>query len=893
MKFSRSKWLSLVIIFVLASQAIFAGMAFAADDISKLVLNKNELNLQVGDTANLTATAVFESGSTENATVKTDWNSGTTEIASVYAGVVTAKKEGKAVITATYLGETVIVNVTVTKKVKSLTTDKQALDLRLNATSQLLITAYFDDGTSANVTSDADYTVTSSSVATVTNGLVKGQNPGSTTIKVTYMSQSIVLDVDVEVVRRLDAEKSNVSLLLKGTTDLKLMATYPDGTIDDVSELAVWTSDKPAVADAIKGKITGYSVGKATLTATYGTKSTTITVDVDSTVKLELDKQSILLKKNGTSTLKLLATYATSTSTTTSTTPIEPTNISDRAEWTSSNDDIVSVSNGKLIGNAIGEATIYAKYGDKTVSAKIDVEVPRRLVVNTDLVTLITKDTVVDADADSDSDTDTIKVKDTYDLALFATYADGTTDTVTSRATWTVDHEDIALVTAGKITGYKAGIATITATYGGKTTTTRVEVDVPTLIKPTLKTVNMQVGESSTATMTAYFKDGREVDVTKLATWTTSSKDVAEVREGAITGAATGAATVTAEFGTRKASVQVSVGELKTLTISEEKLSMKKGDTATLTAEAVYTDDSKDDVTDDIIWSSSNVKAATVDKGVVKAIASGEATITAQLDNKTVTIPVKVDMASELKANVVSLIFDLNETRLIRITATDDNDVEVIVTNDAEWKSSNSSIATVSKGLVTPVARGKATITATYGGKSVTVPVEIGVIDSLTADKSFFVTKSGAQTQLKLTATLSDGSTKDVTELATWKVANYKLGTVEKGLFTATGSGKTTITGYFAGKTISIPVEMDSLKYLKTDVVKLTLKEGDTARVAAVATYTDGSEDDVTKPALWTTSNIMTADVKDGIIKATGKGTARITISFGNMKTTVQVTVTK
>lgn len=863
--FSQSKWLSLFVIFILASQAIFTGSAFAANDISKLVLNKNELNLQVGDTANLTATAVFTSGSTENATVKTDWNSGTTDVATVYAGVVTAKKEGKAVITATYLGETVIVNVTVTKKVKSLTTDKQALDLRLNGTSQVLITAYYDDGTSADVTSKADYTVASSSVATVTNGLVKGQNPGSTTITVSHMNQSIVLDVDVEVVRRLDAEKSNVSLLLKGTTVLELMATYPDGTKDNVATKAVWTSDKPEVADALKGTITGYSVGKATLTATYGTKSTTITIDVDSTLKLELDKQSILLKKNGTGTLKLNATYPTSTT---------PTDISDRAEWTSSDESIVSVTKGKLIGNAIGEATISAKYGDKTVTAKVDVEVPRRLVVSSELVIL--------------------KTAETQQLELFATYADGTTDNlVKDRAVWSVDNEDIATVTNGLIKTYKAGVANVTATYGGKTTTTRVEVDVPNNITLDKKTVNMQVGDSTTVTITANFKGRTDDDLNDKTKWTTSNKDVVEVRDGTITGIATGAATVTAEYGTRKATVQVSVGELKTLTISQEKLTMKKGETATLTAEAVYTDDTKKPVTADVIWTSSNVKAATVDKGVVKAIASGETTITAQLDNKTVTIPVKVDMASELKANVASLVFDLNETRLIKITATDDDGEDVVVTTDIEWKSSNTGIATVSKGLVTPVARGKATITATYGGKSISVPVEIGVIDSLTANKSFFVTKSGSETQLKLTATLSDGSTKDVTDSATWKVSSYKLGTIEKGLFTATASGKTTITGFFGGKTVSIPVEIDSLKYLKTNVVKLTLKEGETAKVEALATYTDGSEEDVTKPALWTTSNIMNADVKDGTIKATGKGTARITVTFANMKTTVQVTVTK
>ncbi|MEC0268803.1 Ig-like domain-containing protein [Paenibacillus anseongense] len=863
MRFRHSKWLSLVFIFILASQSLIAGNAFAADEISKLVLNKNELALQVGDTANLTATAIFVSGSTENATVKTDWNSGTTDVASVYAGVVTAKKEGKAVITATYMGKTEIVNVTVSKKVKSLTTDKRSLELRLNGTDQLLITAYYDDGTSEDVTSKADYTVDTSSIVTVTNGLVKGQNPGSANVTIKYMNQSLTVPVDVEVVRRIDAESSTVSLLLNGTADIKIKATYPNGDMADVSEKVVWTTDKPNVADAIKGKVTGYSVGTANLTATYGTKSTTITVDVDSTLKLELDKQNLLLKKDATGVLKLTATYADG----------KTEDITDRAEWASSDEEIVQVSKGKLSAIAIGEAKIYAKYGDKSVVANVDVEVPRRLVVDTDLVSLQTGQE--------------------QQLVLHATYADGTSAVVTDSADWSVDDENVAFVIKGKITTYKPGIATVTAKYGGKTTTTKVEVDIPTIIKPSKKTVNLQIGGSDKITLMASFKDGREVDVTNKAEWTTSSKDVAEAQNGEIFGLATGAATITAKYGTRTAVIQVSVGVLKSLTVSQEKLIMKKGDTVNLKAEALYTDETKKDVTSDVIWTSSNAKTATVDGGVVKAIASGEATLTAQLDSKTVTIPVQIDMASDLTANVANLVFDMNETRTIVLTATDSSGASRTVTNDAEWKTSNNAIVSVSKGVVTPVSRGKATITATYGGKSVSIPVEIGVVAGLTADKTFIVTKRGEQVQIKLTATLSNGTTKDVTESATWKVSAYKLGTVTNGLFTPTASGKTTITGSFGGKMVAIPVEIDSLKYLKTDVVKVELKEGSTANIKALATYTDGSEEDVTKPALWTSSNIMIADVKDGIIKATGKGTARITVTYSNMRTTVQVTVTK
>ncbi|OPH59469.1 hypothetical protein BC351_21225 [Paenibacillus ferrarius] len=853
----------MVIIFILASQTLVSGIALAADEISKLVMNKNELSLQVGGTEKLTATAIFVSGSTVDATVKTDWNSGTPDVASVYAGVVTAKKEGKAVITATYMGKTEIVNVTVSKKVKSLTKNKTSLDLRLNGTEQLVITAYYDDGTSEDVTSKADYTVDSSSIITVTNGLVKGQNPGSAIITIKYMNQSLTLPVDVEVVRRIDAEKSEISLLVKGTEKIKLMATYPDGTVADVSEKAEWTTDKENVADAIKGTVTGYSAGTASLTAKYGTKTTTIKVDVDSTLKLELDKQSILLKKNATGTLKLTATYANGTK----------EDISDRAEWTSSDANIVQVTKGTVSAIAIGEATISAKYGEKVITANVDVEVPRRLVVNKDLLSMQTGQEQT--------------------LSLTATYADGTTSTVTDGVTWTVDDDSIAFVTKGKVTAYKPGIATVTATYGGKTTTTKVEVDIPTMIKPSKKIVNLQIGGSEQIVLTAYFKDGREVDVSSKAEWTTSSKEVAETRNGDISGIATGAATITAKYGTRTAAIQVSVGVLKSLTISPEKLVMKKGDAVTLKATAVYTDDSTKDVTSDVIWTSSNVKAATVEAGKVKAVASGESTLSAQLDSKTITLTVQVDMANDLTANVTNLVFDLNETRSIVLTAVDSDGASRTVTNEAEWKTSNSAIATVTKGVVTPVSRGKTTISAVYGGKTVTIPVEIGVIQALVADKTFIVTKSGDQVQVRLKATLTDGTIKDVTEIATWKVSAYKLGTVANGLFTATASGKTTITGSFGGKMVAIPIEIDSLKYLKTDIVKVELQEGKTAKIEAIGTYTDGTEEDVTKPSLWTSSNIMIADVKDGVIRATGKGTARITVSYSNMRTTVQVTVTK
>jgi uncharacterized protein YjdB len=864
---STARAILLFLVLIVAAGALHMDRVQAADDIVSLVVSKNELTAEVGSTTNITATAVFVSGTTENVTVKTDWNSGSSDVASVYAGAITAKKEGNAVITATYMGKTVIINVTVTKKVKSLTKDKQLINLRLNQTEAVLVTAYYDDGTTEDVTNKADWSSSNNSIATVTNGSIKGLGSGSVTITAKYNNQSLTLPVNVEIIKRIDAEKPLISLLLKGTEKVKLMATYPDGTIEDVAEKAEWTTDKEAVADVLKGTITGYGPGQAILTASYGTKTTTIKVDVDNAIKLDFVEQSHLLKKNGTAQLTLNATYPNGNT----------ENITDRAEWSSSNDSIIYVVKGKLTASAVGEAVITAKYGEKQVTATFYVDVPRRLEVDEENVS--------------------IKSGESSTIKLYATYADAAVprEDVSDRAEWSTDNSSIVDVLKGKITAYKSGEAIIKASFGGKSVEFKVQVDVPSLITASKKTVNLAVGGSEQVTIEAtYVGDTTERSglVTELAEWKSSVPANVEVSKGFITGIATGSSVITAKYGTRTVTIQVTVGVLEALTTEQADIVLHKGDVGNIAVKAKYKDGTvKEDAASEAVWSSSNLKVATVESGKVTAVGSGETTITATLDSKSVTVKVSVDTANDLSASSTYLVFDLGEIKQIILKATDPLNVIKDVEAEAEWKSSNTQVVQVSKGTVTPVSRGKATLTATYGGKSVTIAVEVGVVQKLEVDQRFISMKTGQSVTVTLTATLSDGSTRDVTSAATWKTSAYKVADVTDGTITAIGSGKAIVTGTFGGKAIGLPIDVNTLKYLKTDVVKVDLAEGEEARVTATGTYADGSDEDVTIPALWTSSNSMIADVKDGIIKANGKGKARITITYSNFKWYVQVTV--
>lgn len=265
--------------------------------------------------------------------------------------------------------------------------------------------------------------------------------------------------------------------------------------------------------------------------------------------------------------------------------------------------------------------------------------------------------------------------------------------------------------------------------------------------------------------------------------------------------------------------------------------------------------------------------------------------MTARYGKRSVPIAVNVGVVTKLTAVEPKLALELGEEKQVVLTATYSHGGTKDVTTLAEWSTNQPTVVEVNKGVLTANNNGRATVTAKYGGKTITISVEVEVVQKLTLNKRFLMMKTGNREQLVLTATYSNGSTRNVSADADWTTKMYKVADVQGGLVTAIGSGKTTITAKYGGKTVSIPVEVDTLKYLKTDVVKLEMRQGETVRVTLTVTYFDGSEANVAVPALWASSKILVADAKDGIIKANGPGQAVITATFGGKRASIVVIV--
>ncbi|WP_431090977.1 Ig-like domain-containing protein [Paenibacillus sp. 8b26] len=776
----KNRWSGfLALVILISSFTSYAGFASAADPVlSKIVLSSNEVTVQQGDMAALTATAIYADGTTSNVTVSTDWKSDNTAIATVYNGTVSGKGEGEATVVATYKDKIQSVQVHVTKKVKALTSSVQSLSLRSSGTGQINLTATYSDNTTAQVSGDATWTSDNQKVATVVNGLVTAQGAGTANIKAVYGQQTVTIAVQVEQVKRLDVSSSEVSLLLKDTEKVKLTATFPDGTVQDVTESADWSSSNAAVADVLKGTITGYSAGKATITGKYGTMSATISVDVDQTNKLKASESNIFLRLDESKKVQVSAVYPDGT----------VTDVTDKATWSTSDEKIATVTKGTIMAIGAGSATVTAKYGDKMVSIKADVETSRYLNLSEDKLSL--------------------NAKESKKLKLTATYVTGTEEDITDKADWKSSNEDIAFVSKGEVTGYKTGEATITASYGGKTVTATVSVNVPGDLALSSKTATIDINEDYVATLTATYADGRKEDVTQDAEWTSSAEDVASVSKGTITGKAAGKAVVTATYNGKKLTINVQVGLVDRLETDTRVIALGAQETKQLKVTGVKSGGTKTDVTKDATWTTSNVKVVEVSEGLIKANGSGKATVTASYGKQSITFTVEVDVAQQIEADAIALSLKSGDQKTIAIVVKSSDGKEKDVTAQAEWKTLNYKVATVKKGQVTAVSYGKTNIQAKFGGKYITVPVDVDTLKYLQTDEVSLNLKAGQIAKVTATATYKDESEKDVSKPAVWSSSRIIVATVKDGSIKAQGKGKAVITVKYAGKTTKVQVNV-------------------------------------------------------------------------------------
>ena len=490
--------------------------------------------------------------------------------------------------------------------------------------------------------------------------------------------------------------------------------------------------------------------------------------------------------------------------------------------------------------------------------------------------------------------------------------------------TWSSSDETVATVdSTGKVTAHASGTAVITAASALRDTVTAqktIHVSVPvsgvSLDKHELA-LTLRGSESGnvTARLSAAV-DPANAD-SQSVTWTSSAPAVATVDEtGLVTAVGKGDAviTVTTADGGKTDTCAVSVTVLSSdVTVEPAAVEVEKERSVSLTA-TVLPDFANDRT---VSWHSDHTDIATVDaNGTVTGHSLGTATVTATAHDDSgataecavTVVPVKVQSLT------------LSDSALtVEVTDTASLTVATVVPEDAAdktvtWTSSAPAVATVDEtGLVTAVAMGEATVTATAkdgsgATASCTVTVPEAKINALTMNPAALKLRIDSNQTAAGSDTLTVTFDPDYAtyQNLTWESLNPGVATVTpdpndptRATVTAVDSGTVTILAssthgknqetVTASCAVTVEKAADSLSVTPTSKELVINGEEGADSVQLTADVPEGTTDAVK----WTSDNVSVATVNEdtGLVTAKGKGSAVITATCGDKKATVTVTV--
>ncbi len=220
------------------------------------------------------------------------------------------------------------------------------------------------------------------------------------------------------------------------------------------------------------------------------------------------------------------------------------------------------------------------------------------------------------------------------------------------------------------------------------------------------------------------------------------------------------------------------------------------------------------------LWASSNPAVASVDAtGLVRGVSGGSASVTATVDGKVGSASVSVATVPVATVTLVPATVSIAAGATTVLAANlADAQGGALTGRTVTWATSNAAVATVStSGLVTGIAAGSATITATSEGKSGSALVTVTPSGTITFALSGRVIEAPAGTAVAgARVTAADGNalvvaTTTADASGNWTLPGLGLGSILGLSISATGFVGTTV----APMTITAPVTVENIPLVR------------------------------------------------------------------------------
>lgn len=692
-------------------------------------------------------------------------------------------------------------------------------------TMQLTATGAYSDGSSKDVTRSVSWSSSDINVATIdTTGVVMGKAQGPVTISASSSAVTGTMNVSVKaaLVRSLTAVTPvSATIAARTQQQFRALATLSDGSTSDVTRLVTW-----AISPADVGSVSNMAPTQGLVTA--GTPTAVITA---ATVTATCS-QPTCFAESGTPSLNASLTVTNATPTSIAITPASKTigwgnqlqftatgsfsdgtkqDITNVCNWVSSKPALVFVtsSSGLAFGKSVGgPATITAAFGGISSNAAS---------VTVDLSNLVSI-----ALAASNP---VIAQNTQITFSAIGTFNDGSVRNLasTKAVSWTSSATSVATIDSnGLVQGVGSGRTTIKAMAAGLSGSTPFDVANAPLqsiaIAPTNSAIALGTQQRFTALGTfvgscSACPFDQELTTQPSTTWSSSSSAASISTSGIATGNSAGTTNIRASSsltpGNVSAAVPLTVTSAKPVAIDVKPANtfVPPGAYVSYQAIGLFSDNTTQNITDKVAWSTSNPAVATITyAGQATAQGQGNATIVAKMGSVSGTTSLLVTSST-----LASIVITPTNAKVAQKTAAQFKAMGIFadgstqdLTYSANWGTSNQSVASIGvhSGILTALVPGITNVTASFGTVTGTTKVTTtnATLSSIVVlPSSATISANGGSVAFSAKGTFTDGTTQVLIN-AGWSSSNPGAAIVTSwGLATASGAGTTTISATLNG----------------------------------------------------------------------------------------------
>lgn len=899
-------------------------LTISAAALTMVQLSPSAPTLPLGTGVQFSAVGLFSDGTTSDLTSQTTFASTDSAHVSISTrGEALAVGLGTATITASVGGKSASTIVTATDAMLTrLEVSPSQPMIPVGLTQRFTAQGVYSDGSVSDLSSQVTWSIRDTSFASVSNaptsrGVVTALAQGLTKLTASFSGSSVELDLTVTAanVAQLELVPATISLPVGLTESARVIATWTDGASLDVTTFATFTTDASGIATvsnapASRGEVLARMPGQTRLNATAFGLSTSSNIVVTPAVlsSLAIMPASLSLAHGTFGVLSARATFSDGSN----------LDVTTQTAWSSSAPAIAALSNlagheGEVQALQPGTALARAQFGGQTVTAPLT----------------ITPATLVSLELDPAQPT--IPLGAEQQFTLTGRYSDGSAQPLTDRASWSSSVPGVASISnapgsEGRLVALTRGNTMITASFSGVIAHAQVTISDATISRVELTPSALALAKFTRAQLTAtgVWTDGHTSELTASCAWSSASPLVATAsnapaQKGRLDALTPGTAAITATCSGVSGSTTVTVKDvaLTNLVVDPLAPSAAAGFTQQLSATGLFSDGSSQPMTDQVTWGTLNASTAIVSnaagsEGLVSALAPGSATLTVSAlgVNHSFTFDVTAAILQSLEiAPVVGAVPNgLGLNLIARGHFSDGTTVDL--SESCVWSSSQPTVASVSnaaglRGILTSHTEGTTIVTATTGGFSATstITVSPASLTGIAVTPNMSSVAAGLTLQFTAMGSFTDGTTRDLTTVVTWSVGDGATATISnadgtRGLARGTRFGATSIIATAQGQSGSTTLQVTSalLSSISVTPANVSIPRGMGAQLIATGLFTDGSSQDLTEQATWSSSDALTLAVSTsagsrGQSQALEQGTVTVIAQVGATQGNTQVTV--